>query len=57
MGRIPSQDELPIPSIYGDRAMMNGGWGWGMGGLGRGGILTILVVVGIAIVLFRRSNS
>lgn len=36
--------------------MMNGGWGWGMGGLGEAGILTILVVVGIAIVVFRRSG-
>ena len=49
--------------------MMSGGngWGWGMGGFGGGWgmggvggigmLLVVLVVVGIAVVVFRRPNS
>ena len=40
--------------------MMGGGWGWGMGG-GMGGFggvgLVALVVLGIAVLVFRRRNT
>jgi hypothetical protein len=44
----------------GSRGMMDGGWGWGMGG-GMGGFggvgLVALVVLGIAVLVFRRRNT
>jgi uncharacterized membrane protein len=44
----------------GDGGMMGGGWGWGMGG-GMGGFgavgLVALVVLGIAVLVFRRRNT
>lgn len=44
----------------GGGGMMDGGWGWGMGG-GMGGFggvgLVALVVLGIAVLVFRRRNT
>jgi hypothetical protein len=46
----------------GDGSMMGGSWGWGMGG-GMGGfggisaLLIALVVLGIAVLAFRRRNT
>ncbi len=39
--------------------MMGEGWGmgWGMGGYGIGGLLAVLVVIGIAILVFRGRNA
>ena len=40
--------------------MMNEGWemGWGMGGYGGiGGLLAVLVVIGIAILVYRGRNA
>jgi hypothetical protein len=43
----------------GGGGMMGGGWGWGMGGMGGfGGVgLAVLVVLGIAVLVFRRRNT
>ena len=46
----------------GDGGMMGGGWGWGMDGAmgsfgGISALLIVLVVLGIAVLVFRRRNT
>ena len=40
----------------GGGGMMGGGWGWGMGGFGGVGLVALLVL-GIAVLVFRRRNT
>ena len=43
----------------GGSGMMGGGWGWGMGGGmgGFGGLLIAVVVLGLAVLAFRRRST